>query len=180
LTFVTSFIPHSCFPCILFDPFLSVSIKFENSRDFNLQHSRPVMSYDDIQPVATEYIRYKVTYLISSWLGLAWLGLAWLGLAWLGFAWLVLAWLGVSCLVLSCLTFSCLYLLLPYLLLSYLMSCLGLPLHCTSSPIFLFVLFLFNVFTLNFSGIKIGLEKQERKLWKTVIGRDENRESQRT
>ena len=30
------------------------------SRDFNRQHSRPVMSYDDIQPVANEYIRYKV------------------------------------------------------------------------------------------------------------------------
>ena len=30
-------------------------------RDFNRQHSRPVMSYDDIQPVANEYIRYKVS-----------------------------------------------------------------------------------------------------------------------
>lgn len=36
-------------------------IKLKPSRDFNLQHSRPVMSYDDIQPVATEYIRYKVS-----------------------------------------------------------------------------------------------------------------------
>ena len=40
---------------------ISFPLSFSSfSRDFNRQHSRPVMSYDDIQPVANEYIRYKV------------------------------------------------------------------------------------------------------------------------
>ena len=46
--------------CMKCEPGSNVPISFSPFRDFNRLHSRPVMSYDDIQPVANEYIRYKV------------------------------------------------------------------------------------------------------------------------
>ncbi|RYH23452.1 hypothetical protein EON65_17760 [archaeon] len=35
-------------------------------RDFNRKHGRPVMKNEDILPVANEYQRYKVRYMVCS------------------------------------------------------------------------------------------------------------------